>query len=353
VLSAPVWSRSGDSLAFAVSGSLAARQGASTRVVEVPREGGRSRTLFWQPSLVPVLDRLGDRGMVFEARTPRTELVEVGIQGAGAGRLTRGNSNDRQPVYAPGGERIVFSSNRSGNLDLWALERGTGSVRRLTDHPGDEWDPAVSPDGRILWSSNRSGHFEVWTAEPDGARPRQLTHDGFLAENPSATPDGQWIVYSSRRPERPGIWRMRPDGSDARLVVAGNTRLPEVSPDGRYVMYLTDIRLDHLSVRVAALDGSGVLPFVISLPSEGGRVRWFPDGSAIAFNAPVPSGRLAVYVQPFARARDTSAERRLLPGQDLERSANSFGFTADGSRVCIALGDDVSHLMVARGVDLR
>jgi Tol biopolymer transport system component len=146
---------------------------------------------------------------------------------------------------------------------------------------------------------------------------------------------------------------MRADGSDARLVVPGNTRLPEVSPDGKLVLYLNDIRLDRLSVRVARLDGSGVLPFVISLSSDGGRVRWMPDGTAIAFNAPGPHGRLAVYAQPFRPGRDTTAERRLLPGQDLERSANSFGFARDGSRLCVALGDEVSHLMSARGVDVK
>ena len=350
VLSAPLWSRDGQSVVLAVSGSLAARQGASTRVVEVPRRGGGARTLFWNPALSAVLDRLGDSGLVVEARIPRTELVEIGLGGEGRGRLTRGNSNDRQPVYSPDGTRIVFSSNRSGNLDVWAHELATGSVRRLTDHPGDDWDPAVMPDGRILWSSNRSGHFEVWTAEPDGARPRQLSRDGFLAENPTATADGKWIVYNSRRAERPGVWRMRADGSDAKLIVPGNTRLPEVSPDGKLVLYLTDIRLDRLAVRVAKLDGSGVLPFVISLSSDGGRVRWMPDGTAIAFNAPSPNGRLAIYAQPFRPGHDTTAERRLLAGQDLERSANSFGFARDGSRWCVALGDEVSHLMTARGV---
>ncbi|HEV8238529.1 MAG TPA: protein kinase [Thermoanaerobaculia bacterium] len=354
VLSAPAWSKSGKSLVVAVSGTLAARQGGSTRVLEVPSRGGAPRVLFWNPALDGVLDRLGDDGMVIEARTPRTELVEVGLMaGQGAGRLTHGNSNDRQPTYSPDGRRVVFSSNRSGNLDLWALELVTGSVRRLTDHPGDDWDPAVSPDGRILWSSNRSGHFEVWTAEPDGARPRQLTNDGFLAENPTATRDGQWIVYNSRQPEHPGVWRMRPDGTDPELLVPGNTRLPEVSPDGKYVLYLTDIRLDRLSVRVAKLDGSGVLPFVISLPSEGGRVRWMPDGAGIAFTAPTANGRLAVHVQPFVTHGDTSAQRHLLPGQDPDRSANSFGFSPDGTRLCIALGDEVSHLMVARGVAIR
>ncbi len=192
VLSAPLWSRGGQSVVLAVSGSLAARQGASTRVVEVPRRGGGARTLFWNPALSAVLDRLGDSAVVIEARIPRTDLVEIGLGGEGRGRLTRGNSNDRQPVYSPDGTRIVFSSNRSGNLDVWAHELATGSVRRLTDHPGDDWDPAVMPDGRILWSSNRSGHFEVWIAEPDGARPRQLS----TRRLPRREPDGDagWEV---------------------------------------------------------------------------------------------------------------------------------------------------------------
>ena len=363
VLSAPVWTRKGRALVFAVSGSLAARQGASTRVVRVPATGGSARTLFWNPALDFVLDRLGEDALAFEARMPRTALVEVAI-GSGrepsgdagvpssAGRLTRGNSNDRQPTYSPDGKRVVFSSNRSGNLDVWALEVGSGSVRRLTDHPADDWDPAVMPDGRILWSSNRTGHFEIWTAEADGARPRQLSHDGSLAENPTITPDGSWIVFNSRQPRQPGIWRMRPDGTGAALVVGGNTRLPEVSPDGKYVLYLTDIRLDRLSLRVARLDGSGELPFVMSMSSEGGRARWLPDGSAIAFIAPTEQRRLAVQVQPFSPHRDTSAERRLLSG-DSERSVVSFGIAPDGSRLCVALGEEVSHLMIARGIDVK
>lgn len=95
-----------------------------------------------------------------------------------------------------------------------------------------------------------------------------------------------------------------------------------------------------------------MLPFVISMSSEGGRARWLPDGSAIAFIAPTEQHRLAVHVQPFSPHRDTSAERRLLTG-DSERSVSSFGISPDGSRLCVALGDEVSHLMIAQGIDVR
>ena len=60
--------------------------------------------------------------------------------------LTRGNTTDRQPTYSPDGQWVAFSSNRGGNLDLWAVNRATGAVRRLTDDAADDWDVSYSPD---------------------------------------------------------------------------------------------------------------------------------------------------------------------------------------------------------------
>jgi Tol biopolymer transport system component len=73
--------------------------------------------------------------------------------------LTRGASVDRQPVFSPDGKRLLFNSDRGGNLDLWQLEMDTGSVRRVTVAASEDWDPSYTGDGeRILWSSNRSGN---------------------------------------------------------------------------------------------------------------------------------------------------------------------------------------------------
>jgi len=106
--------------------------------------------------------------------------------------FTRGNSNDRQPAYAPDGQRVIFSSNRSGNLDLWELSTRNGMLRRLTDDPADDWDPAYVPDSKeIIWSSSRSGNLEIWKANADGSGARQITHDEVDAENPTATRDGK------------------------------------------------------------------------------------------------------------------------------------------------------------------
>jgi len=121
---------------------------------------------------------------------------------------------------SPDGSRVVFSSNRSGNMDLWVLETRTGALHQLTDDPARDWDPGFTPDGRhVLWSSDRSGHLEIWMASTDGSGARQVTHDGVDAENPNATPDGRFIVYTSGKAQRlTESLGVSPDGK--RLVVS-------------------------------------------------------------------------------------------------------------------------------------
>ncbi len=73
-------------------------------------------------------------------------------------------------------------------------------------------------------------------AEADGSGAKQVSNDGIDAENPTATRDGQWIVYDSRNPEKLGRWRIHPDGSGASRIMEGPCPVPEVSPDGQYMI---------------------------------------------------------------------------------------------------------------------
>jgi len=184
--------------------------------------------------------------------------IPLGAQPASGGRwLTRGNAIDRQPVYARDGERIAFSSNRNGNLEIWVVSRRSGDVRRMTEHTAQDSDPSFMPDGRLLFSSNRSGAFEIWMADSDGSGAHQITHDGSDAENPVATADGQWIIYASMKPGAGGIMRIRPDGSEPRLIVVGNLIEPEVSPDGKHVAFVADLGSEGEALRVTRLAGRG------------------------------------------------------------------------------------------------
>jgi eukaryotic-like serine/threonine-protein kinase len=264
--------------------------------------------------------------------------------------LTRGNSTDRQPAYSPDGEWVIFSSNQSGNLDLWEVSTKTGASHRVTDDPAEDWDPDFTADGKqIIWSSNRSGHFEVWIAGADGNGARQLTQDGVDAENPTATPDGNWIVYSSGNPAKNGVWKVRKDGTQATRLVAGPTLVPDVSPDGQYCLYVPNVTGKPYQVKVLRLADGSAVPFEI-LSDVFPRSRWTPDGKAIAFIGQDEKGVRGVFVQDFSAGQDTAKTRRPLGGFDADSTAESFGIGSDGTRMAIAAREQLSSLMMAERV---
>ena len=202
-------------------GALVTTVGSAGHVMLQDVKTGKVRTLFAVQAPVSRIEIAAPGRVIFDALLQRNSLKEFSIGGGAAGDfsnshwLTRGNSIDRQPYYSPDGQSVIFSSSRSGDVDLWEVSTSTNATRRLTDHPASDWDPFVTPDNKhLIWSSNRGGHFEIWIAERDGTAPRQVTQDGSDAENPVASADG-WVVYSSGREDHPGLWKVRIDGSDA------------------------------------------------------------------------------------------------------------------------------------------
>jgi Tol biopolymer transport system component len=327
-------------------------------VVRQNLSSGAAERILWSPYGAQLIEVAGPGKLIFDTRSSRESLREFPLAagGAPAGRwLTRGNSNDRQPAYSPDGEWVIFSSNRSGNLDLWEVSVSTGAVRRVTEDAAEDWDPGFAFGGKkILWSSNRSKHFEIWLANADGSGARQVTRDGVDAENPSATPDGEWIVYASANPSKRGIWKIHPDGSGAVRLVEGEATLPETSPDGRYVAYKGSVLPESVTVRVVRLADGAPAPMEIVIPTRNaglaglaGRMRWTRDGKAIAFLGQDERGVSGIFVQDFVLGQDTAATRRPLTAFDREIATESFGLCPDGAHAMVASWEQVSSLVFA------
>ena len=322
---------------------------------------GDARPLFWSLNVGPTVTIAGPGKVIFDAASVRTNLVERPLDGGAGEWLTRGHALDRQPRYSPDGRRVIFSSNRSGNLDLWELDRDTGMLRRLTDSPQEDWDPAYVGDGsRIVWSSRRSGNLEIWMAAADGSGARQVSRDGVDAENPSPSPDGRWITYTSLNPAQRGIWRVGADGTGAVNLVPGDHGLSEISPDGKYVLYRSDPGPTSFQLfAVRLVDGARVPVFHVArtvLPSQirgvvQGRARWLPDGTGVAFVAVDEHDVPGIWVQDFVPGKDTSSTVRKLAGFDLPSGAESFAFSPDGKRLAIATGEQTIGLVMAEGVE--
>jgi eukaryotic-like serine/threonine-protein kinase len=318
---------------------------------------GACQALFWTANFGGVIDLLPNGRLIFDAMSGRQNLREYSLDERTPPRwLTRGHTNDRQPVFAPGGEWVVFSSDRSGNLDLWGVSTRTGALRSMTDDPADDWDPGFSPDGQsLLWSSNRGGHLEVWASNPDGTEARQITHDGEDAENPTQTRDGKWIVYCSSSKQHYGLWKIHPDGTGVRQLSQDSAiALPEVSPDGAHVLFQTRNETKVL-IRVIRVEDGKEAPFVITLDPQrssvtySGRARWTPDGKHIIFTGQSEKGLMGIFIQDFVPGSDTTATRRPLAGFDPDWITESLGLSPDGKRLVLSESERAYNLMIADG----
>jgi len=373
LVSGAVWGGP-SSLVLAVSPRVVSGTPVPSRIVRYDLRDGGLRELLWAQGLFPFrgslntsaqLALIDDHSLVFDVSLETQALHQVDLAlGAGPGsRLLEGPATDRQPTYHPDGSRVLFTSNRTGSMDLFSYELASGRLSQLTDHPDSDWDGAYTPDGgSVLWGSNRSGNLEVWMADLDGAHPRQLTRDGKGAENPTMTRDGEWVVYSSSHPAHPGIYRIRPDGTENQVIAAGNWVNPEVSPDGRHVLYVaTDNALLVNQVQVSDLETGEDTAFFAEIPFRQrspnvtyGRGRWMPGGEAIVFLGLDAEGRTGLWVQDFDPGRDTSASRRPLFGFDGRLVYESFGIAPDGRRLTVSSIEQVRTINLADGLpDLR
>ena len=176
---------------------------------------------------------------------------------------------------AQDGTRLVMSSDRRGNQDLWMVPSTGGSLTPLTTDRTPDWDPEWSPDGQaIAFYAYRSGNREVWVMPTEGGPARQLTHAG--GGNPTWAPDAQSIAFVSHRAGVANIWIIPANGGEARqLTSGGRNSEPHWSPDGESVVFT------HLGDEIWTVPASGgVEEFVLS----NGRVpRWSPDGRALYF----------------------------------------------------------------------
>ncbi len=199
--------------------------------------------------------------------------------------------NHREPAFLPGGQRVVFTSNRSGPLNIWEVSLSSGRLSQLTFGGGaDQWS-SVSTDGLIVYT-HHSHQTDLYTVSLEGVEPKRLTswtQDNFVGRY---SPDGSGIAYQSTRTGNSEIWILdAATGDEVNLTDnSAEDLLPAWSPDGEEIAFLSN-REGAMNLWVAKADRSGrperLSELEIPIPSVVWAVslstRWTPDGESIGY----------------------------------------------------------------------
>lgn len=182
-------------------------------------------------------------------------------------------------------DKIVYGSTAGGGLDIWIMDLDGSNRRQLTVDPLPDLKPAVSPqDGSIVFVSKRTGAPHLWTMSAAGLNPRQLTN-GHTESLPTISPDGKWVAYISIK-EKPTLWKLALDGSEPKQLTDKFAWAPAISPDGKLVacIYAEDATGPYSLALIPAEGGPPVKVFSLPQTVMGmAGIRWTVDGSSIVY----------------------------------------------------------------------
>jgi len=218
-------------------------------------------------------------------------LMELGGQPK---QLTRLGTLTLTPAWARDGSEIFFCSYRGGFPALYAINPGSGSVRKLASHGTLNVTPAAGPGGLLAATLNKDKDQEIYLLDKQGNIRQRLTNSPGIDISPTFSPDGSQIAFVSNRAGSPQIFVMPSSGGQARrLTMSGPYNVsPCWSPKGDLIAY-------------AGRTGSGFQIFVISpqggsprqLTQEGSNESptFSPDGAFVACSS-TRDGKPAIYV---------------------------------------------------------
>ena len=339
----PDWSADGTLVAFSSDRDgpyhlfVMSDSGADARALAP--SAANDRAPAWPPRERLVIDQLAYAGGQPGQMT--SNLFLVSMSGGQESSVTQTNALDVTPEWSPNGDRLVFSSDRTGKQELFILSADGGrTVRQLTDGIETALHPAWSPDGMQIAfeAQGENGDWDVWVINSDGSDLRNLTSNSSTDDgNPDWSPDGSQLVFSSNREGSFNLYILPMDdtGEVKRLTALdGNEAHPSWSPDGQLIAFRGDSEEGNHQIYVVQASGENVRPIFTSGFNDDTPV-WSPGGQYIAFvsnrissESQVRDRRYAVYTYNLRTAR---LERITQGGRDARypawrpRSATNVG----------------------------
>jgi TolB protein len=179
-------------------------------------------------------------------------------------QLTNTPGYDAEATVSPKGDKIVFTSDRSGDLELWTMDIDGKNQKQITTGLGYDGGAFFSPDGkRLVFRASRPQTeaeikeykelllqglvapttMEIYTCNIDGSDLKQVTKLGKANWAPFYHPSGKKIIFSSNHHSTKGydfqLFIINEDGTDLEKITEKSmfNAFPMFSPDGKKLVF--------------------------------------------------------------------------------------------------------------------
>lgn len=189
------------------------------------------------------------------------------FDGSNIVQLTNSSKYDAEATISPKGDKIVFTSTRDGDPELYVMDLDGSNQTRLTSIKGYDGGAFFSPDGnRIVFRASRPEteeelkdydelvkenllrptKFEIFTINADGTDMKQITNLGKASFAPFFHPSGKKIIFSSNygaaSPRDFNLFLINDDGTGLEQITFSGTfdGFPMFSSDGKYIVFASN-----------------------------------------------------------------------------------------------------------------
>lgn len=195
------------------------------------------------------------------------DIFMADLNGKIVKQLTKSKGYDAEATLSPDGNKMIYTSDKDGDIDLYIMDLKTGKEKRITNTLGYDGGAWFSPDGKkIIWRASRPKtdaevkeykellaenlvaptNMEVFVANADGSNVKQVTNFGNANWAPSFMHDSKRIIFASNHQSKRGypfnLYTINGDGTNLEKVTAEKIfdAFAMFSPDGKKLVFCSN-----------------------------------------------------------------------------------------------------------------
>jgi serine/threonine protein kinase/Tol biopolymer transport system component len=261
----PAWSPDGGTIIYALRKDVGGKRYWNLMSVRLKDKAEQQFTNQKWTALGQVAWLPDGSGLVIAAADeesyPSRQIWFVSYPEGSARRITN-DTNSYNGISLTGDSTALVTVQTEKNLNVWiAPANDSAKAVQITSNNYDGYYGLTwTPDGRILYTTRIGARSTIWIMNADGSNQKQLTADASNNSRPVVSPDGRYIVFISSRAGNPSLWRMDIDGGNPKQlsegILAGR---PDITPDGKWVVY-SDTEGGQARLWKVAIEGGERVP---------------------------------------------------------------------------------------------